>query len=288
MNWRWPVWFPYPNAWLRTVVLCLWFVITSWILRITIVWGGILSAATDDSGFIGWGIGIGAGLSTVLFACFHSAIFAQTAKRRIGFIAVRSLWEGVFNWIVLIGSVAIALLILVPFIPIHDYAPLSYEVLRSNPTLLRQYQSWAGRFITLTLFCIPYAFHFDDLIRQYSARKTSKFPEKGTVKDAVKPTAQSSANTTRHHSPVNRHRPSPQSPSNRPLKKPPYQRRRVRRPTPPVDPIEQELNQLKRSLGLATKDKQSKPPSPSTRSPQSPKSSATPETPKNPFDDSAL
>ncbi|MEM1427403.1 MAG: hypothetical protein AAGF75_12735, partial [Cyanobacteria bacterium P01_H01_bin.130] len=149
--------------------------------------------------------------STLAFIGFHSAVFARKATRRVGPFAARSVWEGVFQWIALIGAVAIALFILLPFVPIQADDPLTYRTAISNPQLLRRQESWAGLGVVLTLVSSACLFHIEALIRQRIVRHKTPAPSPSQSSDPAKT------------------QPKPK-PASRRLRK-------IDRSAPPVDPV---------------------------------------------------
>lgn len=115
---RWSPWFPYPNAWLRTLGLMTGLFV---IVRIIMYWNGRLGLRNPTA----------AGSLTLVtliltFTYIHHIVFAkETPSFKVLLPTPRSWWEGIYAAIVYITASLICIIIILPFILIPDCDLLS-------------------------------------------------------------------------------------------------------------------------------------------------------------------
>lgn len=120
---KWPVWFPYPNSWLKTLVLLIWAIM---IVRIFGFWslnvGLILSKITANETFFITTIGLGLIVSILILSYFYYIFYRKQpfAGYPKWLPNPRSIWEGFYAPIVLLLSLLIVMMILFPFLPISN------------------------------------------------------------------------------------------------------------------------------------------------------------------------
>ena len=99
---RWPMWFPYPSSWLRSLVLALWIAI---VLRIGLFWGvsfGVIAyGITERSEPLLWSVGLALIASFILFSYTHHFLLGKSSAQYPRWLpSPKSLWEGLYAAIV--------------------------------------------------------------------------------------------------------------------------------------------------------------------------------------------
>ncbi len=115
----WPLWFPYPSSWLRSLVLSLWM---SVVLRIELFWSVLFGAAyfglTKRLEPLIGSVCLALTASFTLFSYTHHFLWSRSPVRYPKWLpSPKSLWEGFYAAIVMTIAIAISFACV---IPLHD------------------------------------------------------------------------------------------------------------------------------------------------------------------------
>lgn len=153
----WPVWFPYPIAWLRTLMLLGVQTLLVGLVRVAGVWGVILSAIGGDANFTALSILITLALLLpfILTAYLHHFLFGKSpAKWPKALPSPSSLRE---------GGTALAVFLFAWIIDIVLILPFALEC--SSPAC-ENYEILINTAVGLWILTATYLYHWDYLIRQ--------------------------------------------------------------------------------------------------------------------------
>lgn len=180
---HWPVWFPYPSSWLRTLSLVLWIGI---VVRIVSFWsaigGFILSAVAEEPGPLLQALGLALVVSVIILSYIHHILFGKPLPDYPRWLPTpRSLWEGMYAPIVFMFSSIMVIIIILPFFPIVpncNYATIL------NQSCLESYQQEIKTYFFILKYAAPaiwlitaaYLYQIDRLLRQnFSVKNLAKF-----------------------------------------------------------------------------------------------------------------
>lgn len=180
INVKWPAWFPYPSSWLRAIALLLWLGIVVEFFRFWgVVTGEIATAISEDYSFYLMAIGGVFFGSICVFALIHNLIlfiFKNSKSKTLWIPGWRSWWEGILATIVLLLSIAIVLILMIPFLPGDDcyyfgsFANSCYYQYRDRM------EEWNNTATVIWLIAILYLYQAEFLIRKHiPARSVIKF-----------------------------------------------------------------------------------------------------------------
>ncbi|CAD0227374.1 MULTISPECIES: hypothetical protein [Planktothrix] len=163
---KWPAWFPYPNSWLRTIVLIIWVI---FIIKITTFWGGFIGVIisdieTDPRPFL-QALGIAFLISGVIYSYAHHWIFNRSLRYFSPWTPhYKSLWEGIYALIVFFLSILIVLGVLIPFYPIQDCYSYITQNFQIQYCRFGDHQEWGKLAGLLQILCILYLYQIEYLI----------------------------------------------------------------------------------------------------------------------------
>ncbi|MDJ0518782.1 MAG: hypothetical protein QNJ74_21815 [Trichodesmium sp. MO_231.B1] len=127
---KWPIWFPYPSSWLKSLFLLIWTVI---IIRVFGFWSGIvgfiLSEITGSETLFLKAVGLGIILSILVLSYVDHILSNKniffgkkpSSKSLMWVPHPISIWQGFYAHIVLVLASIIVMIILLPFLSICDY-----------------------------------------------------------------------------------------------------------------------------------------------------------------------
>ncbi|MGB3532307.1 MAG: hypothetical protein WBA13_02195 [Microcoleaceae cyanobacterium] len=167
---QWPMLFPYPSSWLRTVILLLW---TGIIVRIFGFWGalfaGILSLIADDPILFLQILGISLlGSCLVLSYVYHLIDFNKPSNSPRWFPRPVKLWEGIYAPIVLVLSFIIVILLCFPFVPLNECTLSSASQSSYCRRILNSYFDELEVYATIIwLLSIAYLYQIEYLLRTH-------------------------------------------------------------------------------------------------------------------------
>ncbi len=164
----WPMWFPYPSSWLRTIILLLW---TGIIVRIFGFWGvffaGVLSLISDNPILFLQILGVSLlGSCLVLSYVYHLIDFKKPSNSPRWFPRPVKLWEGVYAPIVLVISVIVVIILCFPFVPLNECTLSSASQSSYCRRVLSRYSDELGVYATVIwLLSISYLYQIEYLLR---------------------------------------------------------------------------------------------------------------------------
>lgn len=164
---KWPVWFPYPNSWLRTILLIVWIIS---VVKITLFWGALIGGLTSDieidpRPFL-QALGIAFLISGVIYSYAHHWIFNRSLRYFSPWTPhYRSLWEGTYALIVFFLSILIVLGVLIPFYPIENCYSYIIDNFQVQACRFGEHQQWVESAGLLQIVCILYLYQIEYLIR---------------------------------------------------------------------------------------------------------------------------
>ncbi|MBD2484086.1 hypothetical protein [Planktothrix sp. FACHB-1365] len=165
---KWPAWFPYPNSWLRTILLIVWIISVA---KITLFWGALIGELTSDieidpRPFL-QALGIAFLISGVIYSYAHHWIFNRSLRYFSPWTPhYRSLWEGIYALIVFFLSILIVLGVLIPFYPIENCYSYIIDNFQVQACRFGDHQQWVESAGLLQIVCILYLYQIEYLIRQ--------------------------------------------------------------------------------------------------------------------------
>lgn len=175
---KWPVWFPSPTSWLKSLFLLVWTVI---IIKVFGFWSGIigliLSEIPGSETLFLKVTGLGLILSIVVLS-YIDHIFSNknvffskksSSKYSMLFPPPISIWQGFYGHIVLVLASIIAIIILLPFLAICDYQTLGDfgYCTRMVGTKLTNYDELIGYFgLTSWLTIVAYFYQIEYWLRK--------------------------------------------------------------------------------------------------------------------------
>ncbi len=179
---KWPIWFPYPSLWLKSLFLLIWTVI---IIRIFGFWSGIVGlilseiAGSETLFLKATGLGL---ILSILVLSYLDHIFSrkQSFSRYPMWVPHPiSIWQGFYAHIVLVLSSIIVMIILLPFLSICDYQTLGEfrYCTRIAETKLTEYDELIAYFGLITwLSIVAYFYQIDYWLRKnFSLKDLGKF-----------------------------------------------------------------------------------------------------------------
>ncbi|WRH66968.1 MAG: hypothetical protein RSE13_00135 [Planktothrix sp. GU0601_MAG3] len=165
---KWSAWFPYPNSWLRTVILIIWVI---FIVKVTTFWGGLIGFVisdieTDPRPFLR-ALGTAFLISGVIYSYAHHWIFNRSLRYFSPWTPhYKSLWEGTYALIVFFLSILIVLGVLIPFYPVQDCYSYITQKFQVQYCRFGDHQEWVKLAGLLQIFCILYLYQIEYLICQ--------------------------------------------------------------------------------------------------------------------------
>ncbi|MGD1806619.1 hypothetical protein ACP6PL_14420 [Dapis sp. BLCC M126] len=185
---KWPIWFPYPISWLKSLFLLIWTVI---IIRIFGFWSGIigliLSEVAGSETLILKATALGLMLSILVFS-YIDHIFSNKnifsgkkpfSRYSILFPSLISIWQGFYGHIVIVLASIILMIILLPFLSICDYQTLGDfgYCTRMAGTKLTNYDELVGYFALISwLTIVAYFYQIENWLRKnFSLNDLGKF-----------------------------------------------------------------------------------------------------------------
>lgn len=185
INIKWPVWFPYPSSWLRAIALLLWFGIVVEFFRFWgVVAGDIAAAISEDDRLYLMAVGVSFLGAIFVFSLGHHLILSifKKSKSKTWIPGGRSWWEGVVATIVLFLSLAIVLILMLPFLPgenCHYFGNFSNSCYYQYQD---EIESWNLIAAGVWIISILYLYQAELLLRTHiSAQKVLKFIAIATI-----------------------------------------------------------------------------------------------------------
>ncbi len=128
---KWPFWFPYPSSWLRALISMIWAVCFAYVFWIFGAWGLLIASLTDRLTILLISLLLAFLIGVYAYGRVCDAFVFKREKvlKRGWFISGRASWEGFLSLVI----PALAMLnTIVALLPIHDYPISDYLVYNSS------------------------------------------------------------------------------------------------------------------------------------------------------------